>query len=370
MDELSKRIDDITSNIEELAAKKELETLQIEEIKKFTTEIRSKNPKTLWNVGRIMQMVILKEEASKYNQKTIFLFYKEAAQQGFAPAIRSLGQCYLIGLGVNRNVQIGLKYCEQAATLGNNMALFDLGAIYYLGDGVKKDIKKAFTYFDEIIENGDDETVSLVCAFFMSIREKQIAFDSMLKSAERGSTQAIYELAQMYNYGVGAKKNKKKAWALYLEAAQKDNAQAQMEVAWRYLYGEYVKKDISAGLKWLKISAENGNSDAECLYGGFLLDGEEVDRDIDKGFQYITNAALNENRGAQLALSKIYRKNDLGINIDHKGAFYWARKAAEDQGIDELKNLADFYFQGIGTEVDNEKGNEILKLCAEQKSMD
>ena len=69
-------------------------------------------------------------------------------------AQNSLGRCYLIGDGVEKNLELGIYWTKKSAEQGYNGSLFNMGYCYETGLGVPKDVSKAIHYYKEALEKG------------------------------------------------------------------------------------------------------------------------------------------------------------------------------------------------------------------------
>ena len=74
-------------------------------------------------------------------------WYREAAQQGLAPAQYQLGLRYANGDGVTRDFEEAVKWYQRAAAQGVAFAQFNLGVRYANGQGVERDPVKAYQWF-------------------------------------------------------------------------------------------------------------------------------------------------------------------------------------------------------------------------------
>ncbi|MFT4925687.1 MAG: hypothetical protein ACI8WB_001782 [Phenylobacterium sp.] len=127
-----------------------------------------------------------------------------------------------------------------------------------------------------------------------------------------GYAPAQYELGEMYEHGLGVKKDLKKASELYHLAAKQGNAEAQFSVSTFYAQGITVEKSAKTAAMWARKSAQMGLA------------------------------------AAQFNVAIMY-ENGEGVNMDTKKAFYWYTQAAEQNYILAQYNLALMYSQGSGT---------------------
>lgn len=91
--------------------------------------------------------------------KTALQLFKNAAQQGYAPAQYSLGVMYDQGQGVPQDYAEAVKWYRLAAQQGYVDAQGNLGAMYFNGKGVPKDRVKAHLWFNISATSGDTDAI-------------------------------------------------------------------------------------------------------------------------------------------------------------------------------------------------------------------
>jgi TPR repeat protein len=76
--------------------------------------------------------------------------------------------------------------------------------------------------------------------------------------AERGHAGAQFELAKMYDYGLGALQDYNEAVYWYLKAAEQGDVGAQYNLGFMYADGHGVLRDNSFAHMWFNIAASKG----------------------------------------------------------------------------------------------------------------
>ena len=74
-------------------------------------------------------------------------WYCKAAEKNNPEATLSVGVCYHLGKGVEKNLQEAVKWFRKAADLGNGVAMWNLGRCYEKGEGVEKNIDQAVYWY-------------------------------------------------------------------------------------------------------------------------------------------------------------------------------------------------------------------------------
>src|SRR5450755_1012374 len=80
------------------------------------------------------------------------LWFRKAAEQGYAPAQSNLGTLYLYGRGVTQDDNEAVVWFRRAADQGDAVAEFLLGNQYASGKGVPQDYSEAMIWFQKAAE--------------------------------------------------------------------------------------------------------------------------------------------------------------------------------------------------------------------------
>ena len=98
------------------------------------------------------------------------------------------------------------------------------------------------------------------CVGLLKSKHYQSAFSCFDVLSKQGISQAKFNMAFMYDEGLGVKKDAKKAFALYQEVARESgNTFAQAKLGEMYLHGTGVKQDCKKAHFWLTKSAATHN---------------------------------------------------------------------------------------------------------------
>lgn len=126
------------------------------------------------------------------------------------------------------------------------------------------------------------------------------AFEQYRVLADKGSRQAMLNVANMYLQGVGTEQNDCLSTRWYLEAARAGDVIGMVELARAYEQGRGVDRNVALAEHWYLKSAEAGNAEAQWIIGRQLYDGGQRDA----GLEWIRSAA-NEEMAARQFLSKL-----------------------------------------------------------------
>ena len=165
------------------------------------------------------------------------------AEKGKAWAQCYLGDRYLEGKYVEKNMEKAINFFNLASEQGHPIAHNNLGLIYSNGEGVPVDYEKALHYYK--------------------------------LAAEGGSTTAYSNIGIMYGHGLGVTKSDEKAFQNFKVAADKGDEVAQHNLGVCYYNGVGVEKDISLAIKYYTLSADQGYENAIKHLANVLIEETE-----------------------------------------------------------------------------------------------
>lgn len=140
------------------------------------------------------------------------------------------------------------------------------------------------------------------------------------KLAKAGNSQAMHNLAILYENGQGVDADAKEAQFWCERAAEAGNAQAQTHLG----YMLQQQGDFTTANTWWLRAAEAGDADAQNNLGLAYHNGEGVEADDDTAADWFEAAALQNHTGAQFNMGVLYAN---GQRFAH--ARHWWQKAAD-----------------------------------------
>ncbi len=157
--------------------------------------------------------------------------FRQMAEEGYPPAVNSIGTMFFNGSGVPKNEGEAVNWFQKAAEQGYIPAQLNLGFAYTKGLGVHRDYAAALQWYR--------------------------------RAAVRGSAIAQDSIGYFYAQSMGVKGDDAEAVAWFRKAADQGMAGAQYNLGIMYELGHGVRQDRSQALYWYRISAEQGYEDAK-----------------------------------------------------------------------------------------------------------
>ena len=208
-------------------------------------------------------------------------WYGEALQQleadarrGDAQAREQLGDLYLKGRGVPKNVEQALVLYEGAARGGRVGAQLKLARLLQKGaDGVPANPAKAATFF-------------------------QMALD-------QGHPSAAYALAQMYAEGEGVPQDGARAVALYRTSVEQGDTRAYLRLGDLYASGDAVSQDYQEAIRWYTLAAEHADPKGFYRLGEAYERGRGVGEDLVQSLMWYSLAAQSDYEPATARVERV-----------------------------------------------------------------
>lgn len=231
----------------------------------------------------------------------------------------------IIGLLDTKEVDVMIDLYTKSGNLGNPEGWYELGMVYYVGIGVEQDAEKAVTYFQLAAESGYGidawikyvriayfaNLISMPANDIIGLVEKLEKEDSsgelyllkgyMLyqgyayqedleasllahqKSANKGNSDAMFELCIYYTQGIGTEQDLQKALSWCVKAAENNNTRAIYNLGTYYATGyETIPKDTNMAVKYYTKAANLGHGKAAGQLAAMYIMGEEVDKNEEK----------------------------------------------------------------------------------------
>jgi TPR repeat protein len=141
------------------------------------------------------------------------------------------------------------------------------------------------------------------------------------QAAAGGSLKAKRNLAYMYYFGAGVRRDYKKAADMFRETAEAGLGKAEYDLGRLYYRGQGVAKDMEKAAKHFRKAAKNGHGGAQFFMGRLRMLGEGLERDMTKAYYWLTlSAAQNTDKASRLRRKVSAKLNDTQIAEAEKAA--------------------------------------------------
>ncbi|KAF8984394.1 ERAD-associated protein [Entomortierella lignicola] len=279
---------------------------------------------------------------------------KEVEDAGIAAAL--LGKMYWRGEGFEADEYQALSWFKKGASVDNPAALNALGTMYMKGAaGLPIDNEIAIGYFKKASElKYPDAQVNMGLIYLNDPTHHMTAFRYFYDAAQFQNFQAVYHLGEMYFYGLGVTKKCDEAARYFKYVAERGD---WGDTLFSDSYDAYQAGDVEyAAIGYLQ-AAERGSEIGQTNFAWIL------DRELPNS-HYLTSLT-SPSRTAQAAISESALVS-LGTpsRLLEMALVYWTRSANLGD-VDARVKMGDYYFAGIGTEVDYKKATACYQVAAE-----
>ena len=263
----------------------------------FAKAAAQDNPEGLYWYG-----LALNDSQNAHDHKEAVRAFKRAAELGDAEACNMLGNCYLEGDGMEKDVEKAAELFREAAERGSADGMVSLGKCYYYGNGVNEDDVQAFKCFDKAVSEGCLEAITLS--------------------------------GECYLYGHGVEEDEEMALKFFLVAAEDGDRAAQRMAGRCYDEGWGTEVDYTNAAEWYQKATEQGDIEAQGYLGRLLLFGKGIEQDQQLGYRMIRAAAEALGDAEFQSAVGFCLEKGIGVAKDISEAAKWYKLAA-DQGQEE-----------------------------------
>lgn len=222
-------------------------------------------------------------------QKAFLLYQSVIADYPNHPggeAYREIGSCYLLGVGIEKNEELGMVYYQLAIDHGNHFALASIGFCFDAGRGVQLNSNEAYRYYllsmeEQVFCLGDDEKLRHQEADKLPIRRNGKRRSLRISS---GNSAAMNNLAIMYRDGKGViQRDPFKAFYYFSLGTKLGNLDCMGNLAWCLRMGYGCKSDRERAIKCYRYLAYRGHENAVLSLNliGVALESDEDNGEVE-----------------------------------------------------------------------------------------
>jgi TPR repeat protein len=299
-------------------------------------------------------------------------YYELLADKGELQAQMLLAQFYMTGMhGVERDFQRALHHLEQAAGDGHAVAYANIGKIYLEGDhNVEVDYKKALEYFTKAANLKEGTGLAGLGIMYLKglevEKDEAKAFTYFSQSANRGSLEGHVYLGEQLLKGVGASQNYKSAQQHLQVAAQHGHMLARYYLGYMFTHGKSLPRSCPSAVDSMKMVADNGEWSKMFVDA---LKAYESDNFEGALLRYLLLGELGYEKAQSNAAHILETYTLKFVSGDEENSrralMMWKRAAAQGYPLARLK-VGDYYYYGLGTEVDYEAAVNQYQIASDQ----
>lgn len=150
-------------------------------------------------------------------------FLKQVADLNYITAVKAMGDSYMKGESVSKDINEALVYYNKAAELGHDEAQHQIALAYlYSWGNFPKDIKKAIYWLRKSASQGNSLAIAKLSTIYLSgkiiPRDVNVAFRLLLRNHTSADRDIQRLLGFCYELGLGTSVDLKKATHHYLQA--------------------------------------------------------------------------------------------------------------------------------------------------------
>ncbi|MCM1047918.1 MAG: SEL1-like repeat protein [Clostridiales bacterium] len=298
------------------------------------------------------------ETALEYYNKVV----EEGGEQFFITnAMRTIGDMYAWGNGVEKDEAKALEWYTKAADSGDTSVMSDVGDMYARGWGFEQDAEKALEWYTKAADSGDESAMCAIGDMYAYgdgvAQDIEKAAEWYTKAADLGDASGLYNLGSMYYWGNGVEQDMEKVIEWYTKAADLGNTEAMIMLGVIYRDGDGVAQDIEKAIEWYTKAADSGDTYGLVLIGSIYEYGNGVAQDGEKAIEWYTKAVDLGDTEAMRSIASMYKFGN-GVAQDGEKAIEWYTKAADLGDAEAMRYIGYMYRDGDGVAQDSEKAIE------------
>ncbi|NQX61056.1 metallophosphoesterase [Paenibacillus qinlingensis] len=346
-------------------------------------------------------VLINKEDRTEQEKITGLDMLKNAVTCGSIKAKSYLGEIYIEGKLVERDVNLGLEYLNYAIELGNAMAMRVLGYKMLYGNDVPQDlfrgeqllrkaillgdelantilghailngeilgcnISEGYALLEEAVANEEVNAIRILGSTLLQgtygIQNKERGEELLRLAARKNDNKAILKLANLLLDGYYLKKNIDEGRVLLNNLIESNYEDAVLEMSDRLIFGNGISKDVRRGVTLLEDLMKKNNLDAITEYAKYLIAGPEgVVRNMARGEKLLRQAMEQGHEEARRSLAQFIVQEKIKPLEENEGLTLLEKSVSQNDqyAIDYLANL---YLEGTYVDKDINKAVELFE---------
>ncbi|MGJ8628453.1 MAG: SEL1-like repeat protein [Sulfitobacter sp.] len=265
---------------------------------------------------------------------------------------------------------------EQLSKISDEaMVQYRYGRVLLEGRGGDQDIDAAVEWLQKAVDQNHAEAAALLAKIYLSEFDQDVelntqrsperAADLLNLSATLGFAEGQYELARLYEAGLGVPKDGTVAFRWLLAAANQQLPKAQFALARAYLRGVGTDQDTDQAIHWLTNAADNGHPLALLSLARAYEAGNGVEKSMPNALNYYQKAAEGGLPVAQRMLGVRLLRGAQDVTPNVNEGLRWLLSAAKTGDSQAMTALARAYVTGTGVEQSDAEAAVWFKRAAQ-----
>ena len=254
-------------------------------------------------------------------------FIRAAAIEGVVRAQRLLGERYLNGTGLQRDLRLAARWLGRAAMRHDSRAEELLRR--QLQHAAHQDGPSHLEFIRVAAREGVGQAQCVLGERFLAGKDYRSAERWLRRAAKGGHSNAIYHLGRMYLFGLGMRRNRRVALEFITAAAEHECIDAQHHIVRMHIDAKDMLCNQPLALKWLERATH---------FGANYHDTKSIEL-LRESASWLVSAAKCNDMKAQHIVGKMYLCG-IGIPYNRETALEWFRRAAKQGSAESARLLA------------------------------
>ena len=271
--------------------------------------------------------------------KKYFETLLKAAESGYVDAMTNVGEMYLNGENVDKNIDEGMKWLQRAAGNGDVKALIAMGNHF-----AAQDKNKAIDLFTKAANLGNMKAIKKLTHIYEQSNDDEI-LNWLIRSESLGNLDSLSRLAEIYRKGLNVPQDELKALELHIKLAEIDGLYSADLRFVTKIYNKHYKFTDKKVFKYYLTTEKLGQFNAMFGIAAKLYETDRL-----RALKWYKMAADAGDYDAAVAMAYILRNDGVVPNCVYSShypeALYWYEQAAEFGNINAAKNLFMIYRDG------------------------
>ena len=297
------------------------------------------------------------------NFKEAFNLFQLSSELKNSNGLNNLGEMYFEGNYIERDLNKAFELFKLSSELFNDKAYYNLGNLYKLGINIQQNYEISFNYFLESSKKNNFKAQNMLGYYYehgiFVIQDYKKAIEYYNLSSNLNYDIAQFNLGKLYLKGKGIEKNINESILLFEKSVKQGNKYSLMYLnklsKKKYLQatnilgniyenGIGVKKNINRAIYYYSFASDLGNDNSKHSLSMIFLKNNNF-KNIEKGFELLKSSAKHGNMKSQIELSLIYKNGFENKFINKELSKKWSLLASKQGDLDSNDRYATNLFE-------------------------